>query len=215
MPDSRARDPHTPIFDARGVLWFTVQGGNFVGTLDPKSGKVTLVPAPTPNSRPYGIKVNSKGIPFFDLFNVNKIGSIDPKTMKITEYPLPDPNARPRRIAIAPDDTVYYTDYARGMLGRLHPDTGRVEEFASPGGSESRPYAIAIAPNGIVWYCETGNDAKNMLVRFDPATKAMRAWPIPSGGGTVRHMVAASNGDLFLAESGVGKVARVQVKAGS
>ena len=50
----------------------------------------------------------------------------------------------------------------------------------------------------------------------DSATRcAMRAWPIPSGGGTVRHMVAASNGDLFLAESGVGKVARVQVKAGS
>ena len=89
------------------------------------------------------------------------------------------------------------------------------EEFASPGGSESRPYAIAVTPDGIVWYCETGDDAKNMLVRFEPATKAMRAWPIPSGGGTVRHMVAASNGDLFLAESGVGKVARVQVKAGS
>jgi len=51
-----------------------------------------------------------------------------------------------------------------------------------------------------------------MLVRFDPATTAMRAWPIPSGGGTVRHMVAARNGDLWLAESGVGKIARVQVR---
>src|SRR5207247_5644443 len=28
MPDPKARDPHTPIFDRNGVLWFTVQGGN-------------------------------------------------------------------------------------------------------------------------------------------------------------------------------------------
>ena len=120
-----------------------------------------------------------------------------------------------RRIAVAPDDTVYYTDYARGMLGRLQPATRKVEEFPSPGGSDSRPYAIAAAPNGAIWYCETGDDAKNMLVRFDPATRAMRAWPIPSGSGTVRHMVAAPNGNLFLAESGVGKIARVTVKSGS
>jgi virginiamycin B lyase len=212
MPDPRARDPHTPIFDARGILWFTVQGGNFVGTLDPKTGKVTLVAPPTPNARPYGIKINSKGVPFFDLFNTNKIGSIDPATMKITEYPLPDPNARPRRIAIGHDDTVYYTDYARGYLGRLDPKTGKVEEFASPGGADSRPYGIATAPDGTIWYCETGDDAKNMLVRFAPATKALRAWPIPGGGGTVRHMVASPSGELWLAESGVGKIARVQIR---
>jgi virginiamycin B lyase len=132
--------------------------------------------------------------------------------MTITEYPLPNADSRPRRIAIAADDTVYYTDYARGMLGRLNPQTRKVEEFPSPGGAESQPYAITVAPNGVVWYCETGNDTKNMLVRFDPATAAMRAWPIPSGGGTVRHMVAAGNGDLWLAESGVGKIARVQVR---
>ena len=28
MPDPNARDPHTPIFDRRGILWFTVQAGS-------------------------------------------------------------------------------------------------------------------------------------------------------------------------------------------
>jgi virginiamycin B lyase len=51
-----------------------------------------------------------------------------------------------------------------------------------------------------------------MLVRFDPQTKKMQAWPIPSGGGTVRHMVVGRNDDLWLAESGVGKIARVQTR---
>ena len=31
MPDEAARDPHTLTFDAEGDMWFTVQGGNFVG----------------------------------------------------------------------------------------------------------------------------------------------------------------------------------------
>jgi streptogramin lyase len=54
-----------------------------------------------------------------------------------------------------------------------------------------------------------------MLVRFDPATSKMDAWPIPSGGGTVRHMVAAPNGELWLAESGVGQISRVRVRTTS
>jgi len=51
-----------------------------------------------------------------------------------------------------------------------------------------------------------------MLVRFNPETKQMKTWPIPGGGGVVRHMVAAPNGDLWMAESGVGKIARVTIK---
>lgn len=212
MPDPKARDPHTPIFDSRGILWFTVQGGNFVGTLDPKTGKITLVAPPTANARPYGIQLNSKGVPFFDEFNTNKIGSIDPATMKITEYPLSSADARPRRIAIAKDDTVYYTDYARGYLGHLDPKTGKVEEFASPAGANSQPYAIVITSDGAVWYAETGDDAHNILVRFVPGTKKMQSFPIPSGGGTVRNMDVGADDVLWLAESGVGKIARVTWK---
>jgi streptogramin lyase len=52
-----------------------------------------------------------------------------------------------------------------------------------------------------------------MLVRFDPATEAFQSWPIPSGGGVVRHMVAAPNGDLWMVGSEVDVLARVQSTA--
>ena len=211
MPDAKARDPHTLIFDDAGTLWFTVQASNFVGRLDPKSGKVDLVPAPTPDSRPYGIVVNSRGVPFFDLFNTNKIGRIDPASLAIREYTLPDPGARPRRIAVGRDDIVYYTDFARGMLGRLDPATGKVTEFASPGGPKSQPYGMAVTTDGAVWFSESGIQP-NTLVRFDPGTRQMQAWPIPSGGGVVRHMVAAPNDELWLACSGVDRIARARWK---
>jgi virginiamycin B lyase len=216
MPNPKARDPHTLAFLHDGRIFFTVQGGNFIGVLDPKAadGAIKLIEAPTPNSRPYGVRLDSKGTPFFDLFNSNKIGTIDPKTLVVREFDLPDPKARPRRIAVGKDDTVWYGDYARGYLGHLDPKTGKVEEFKSPGGEESRPYAIDVTADGAVWYVETGDEAKNMLVRFNPETKKFLTWPIPGGGGTVRNMEIDKNGDLWLAESGVGKISRVKVKVG-
>ena len=213
MPNAKAKDPHTIAFLRDGRLFFTVQAGNFIGTLDPKApgGNIKLIEAPTVNSRPYGVRLDSKGVPYFDEFNSNKIGSIDPKTMVIREFTLPAKDARPRRIAIGKDDTVWYGDYSRGYLGHLDPKTGRVEEFKSPGGAESMPYAIDVTADGAVWYVETGDEEKNVLVRFNPETKKFQTWPIPGGGGTVRNMDIDKAGNLWLAESGVGKLARVTI----
>jgi virginiamycin B lyase len=52
-------------------------------------------------------------------------------------------------------------------------------------------------------------------VRFDPSTEKFQTWPIPSGGGVVRHMVAAPDGSLWLACSEVDTIARVEVKTGT
>jgi virginiamycin B lyase len=204
MPDRRAEDPHTPVLDSEGILWFTVQRGNMVGRLDPVTRKVELREVPTADARPYGMAVNHRDVPFFCEFGTNKLASVDPRTLRIREYALPQ-GARPRRLAIAADDAVYYSDYARGFLGRLDPATGKVEEWPSPGGPESKPYGIAITPDGIVWYSESGVEP-NTIVRFDPVRRSFARAPIPSGGGVVRNMAATADGRLFLAESGVNKV---------
>src|SRR5262249_16121289 len=172
--------------------------------------KIDLKQVPTPHAIPYGIAVTHSGIPYFCEFGSNKLASIHPKTMAITEYPIPNSAARPRRIAIAPDDTIFYTDYERGHVGRFHPATMVFEEWPSPGGSGSNPYGIAITPDGTVWYSESGVDP-NTLVSFDPKTKKFSSTPIPSGGGVVRNMVATKDGQIYLACSGVNKVAVVNV----
>ena len=204
MPDPSARDPHSLVFDQKGVIWFTVQRGNFAGRLDPQTGAIQLKQFPTPNSTPYGIAVNSRGVPFFCEFGANKLASINPDTMEIIEYLLPG-GARPRRLAVTSGDMIYYSDYARGFLGRWDPNEGKVQEWASPGGPESKPYGIAVTPDGMVWYSESGL-RPNTIVRFDPRTRAFDSWPIPSGGGVVRNIVATPQGDLYIACSGVNKV---------
>ena len=129
--------------------------------------------------------------------------------MEITEYQLPE-GSRPRRLAITSDDKIYYTDYARGYLGLFDPETKETKGWPSPGGSGSRPYGIAITPNGDVWYSESGVNP-NTIVRFDPTTKAFSPWPISSGGGVVRNMAPTPEGNLYIACSGVNKVGIVKV----
>jgi virginiamycin B lyase len=51
----------------------------------------------------------------------------------------------------------------------------------------------------------------NTLVRFDPKSQSFSSESIPSGGGVVRNMVATADGKLYLACSGVNKVAVVHV----
>jgi virginiamycin B lyase len=131
--------------------------------------------------------------------------------MRIREYTLPAAGARPRRIALAPDGTVYYTDFARGYLGHFDVSSGKlVKEWKSPGGSESEPYGIAITNDGEVWYSESGVKP-NTLVKFDPKAESFSTEPIPSGGGVVRNMVATPDRRLYLACSGVNKVAVVDL----
>jgi virginiamycin B lyase len=210
MTDARVRDPHTPALDPQGNVWFTTEQSNFVGSIDPKTGEIKVKEVPTAHAVPYGIVVNSEGVPYFCEFGSNKLARIDPKTMEITEFTMPQ-GARPRRLALAADGSIYYSDYARGYLGHFDPKTQKQEEWPSPGGATSRPYGIAVAPNGIVWYSESGV-SPNTLVEFDPASKKFSTTAIPSGGGVVRNMAATSDGRLFLACSGVNKVAVAQVK---
>ena len=213
LPDPKAKDPHTLIFDRDGILWFTVQQANMLGRLDPKNGEIKLVTSPTPNSRPYGMALNSNNVVHFVEFGANKVATIDSQTMAIKEYELPNAGARPRRIAISPDDMVWYTDYARGFLGRLDPTTGRVTEWPSPSGPKSAPYGIVFT-KGALWYNESVAKP-NTIVRFDPKTEAFQTWAIPGGGDIVRNMSVTPDGDPVTANSLVNQVGLVDIKSQS
>lgn len=189
MPHEAARDPHTLIFSRTGDLWFTVQGGNFIGRLDPASGAVQLVPMTVGGARPYGIVVDENNRPWVALLGTNRIASINPETMELEEHILPFEEARPRRLARTADGMIWYGDTRRGTLGRLDPASGDVVEYPLPAGADAGAYAMAIDGQGRIWIAETGV-RPNRLVGFDPASEEFFSInPVPSGGGSVRHMV--------------------------
>jgi virginiamycin B lyase len=200
------------MFDHSGDIWFTVQGGNFVGKLTVATGKIQLVKMETRGSRPYGIVIDRNNRPWFDLFGTNKIGTIEPRTMALTEYPLPHERARPRRIALTSDGIVWYGDYSRGFIGRLDPKTGAVKEWPLPGGPGSLPYAMAVDDQDRLWLVETGTQP-NRFVGFNPKAEAFFGiTAVPSGGGTVRHMTFDPKTGVIWFGSDVGTIGKAEVR---
>jgi virginiamycin B lyase len=216
MPDPAARDPHSAIVDPNGIVWFTLQRSNMIGSVDPETGEVRLVEAPTPNSRPYGIKLSSEGVPWIAANGSNRLYRLNPETMEIEEHELPDTGTTVRRLDFAADDTIWYVNSALGRLGHYDPRTGEAREWDSPSGPRSHPYAIAVIDD-IVWYNESGQ-RPDTLVRFDPDDESFQSWAIPSGGvhaGIVRHMRPTRDGDLLIHQSSTNRVIRVTVADGS
>jgi len=199
MPDKTARDPHTLVFDATGNIWFTVQGGNFVGKLTVATQHVELLPVPTARARPYGINIAGDGTVWVAEFGTNKLLSINPTSLELTEIELPRAATRPRRLEVTSDGMIWYVDYAGGQLGRLNPNSGEVDEWPLPGGNGSRPYGMEVDADDRLWMVESGS-RPNQFVGFDPRSESFFGrTPIPSGGGTVRHMHydAATNAIWF------------------
>jgi virginiamycin B lyase len=187
-PDG-VQDPHTLVFDGKGGIWFTAQQSNAVGHFDPRSGAMRVLQVPTPGARPYGIVVAPDGRPWIVLFGTNKLATVDPQAFTLREIALPREGARPRRLVVTSDGTVWYGDYAGGHLGRYEPATGAFREWPLPGGTGSLPYAMAVDGEDRIWLVETGL-RPNRFVMFDPRTSAFGdPTPIPSGAGSVRHMM--------------------------
>jgi virginiamycin B lyase len=209
MNDPNATDPHTVEFNYEGILFFTLQGSNMIGRFNPETSDLRLITLPTPNGRPYGIKIDSAGMVWVAYNGSNRIGRVHPETMEVTEFPTPWPETRIRRLALTSDDTVYYLDNGRGTLGRLDAGTGDITEWPSPSGPDSHPYAMEIIDD-VIWY-HASNQRPDSLVRFDPATETFQSWAIPSGYGIVRHMRATADGNLLIHQSMSNRIGLVTI----
>lgn len=75
----------------------------------------------------------------------------------------------------APGGPAYYTGQRNGTLGIVDPATGRVEEVKL--GARSAPHGVIVGPDGAPWITDSG---LNAIVRVDPVTQAVKAWPLPA-----------------------------------
>lgn len=193
LPGEGRRDIHTMDFDTvTGDLWFTVQGGNQIGQWQAETQQFTLWDVPTTSARPYGLQFFG-GQPWVVLFGSNKLATI--ADGELQEIQLPRDNNRPRRLHVDEFGHVYYVDYVGGYLGRYNPASGEIKEWAAPSGLRSMPYAMAGDNNDYIWFVETGVQP-NQLVGFNKTSETFtKPVVIPSGGGSVRHMVYDASDD--------------------
>jgi virginiamycin B lyase len=99
--------------------------------------------------------------------------------VSVQEYPLPSrTGAHDVWADPAPGGPVWFSAQRSGELGRLDPQSGKVELI--PLGARSAPHGVILDAEGAPWLTDGG---QNAIVRVDPKTRAVKAWPLPENTG--------------------------------
>jgi streptogramin lyase len=101
VPTPKSR-PHDPARAPDGALWYTGQGANKLGRLDPSTGAFKEYPLKTPGSGPHGLVADSHGNIWFTAISAGYVGRLDPQpaTSKNTVRPTKPKSIRTRRSSI-------------------------------------------------------------------------------------------------------------------
>jgi virginiamycin B lyase len=88
--------PHTLIItDDQSTIWFTMQSGNKLASLDTTTGQSRSIAS---SGGPYGLSLDKAGNVWFCRMGDNKMGKLDPKTGQMSEVDMgPRSAAAPRR----------------------------------------------------------------------------------------------------------------------
>ncbi|MDN3519927.1 Vgb family protein [Halomonas ramblicola] len=208
-PGNGPRDVHSIAVTSDGNLWFTEQGGNRVGYFDTRDHRFTMHDVSAGGAHPYGIVVHDDQ-PWIALFGTHRLATVTDGELRTIE--LPRPQTRPRRLDVASNGQVWYGDYATGHIGRYDPESGEVTEWPAPAGEQSRPYAVVMDGEDRFWIVETGV-RPNRFVAFDTRAETWsEPFEIPSGGGTVRHMVYDAERDAIWFGTDENTLGRAELK---
>jgi virginiamycin B lyase len=199
--DRQNANLNTAVFDKRGHLWFTGQGGVY-GELDPASASMRVFDAPR-GPGPYGICVTPDGSVYFASLAGSYLGHVDlvSGAVQVIEPPTPDQGAR--RTWSDSKGRVWISEWNAGKVGVFDPATHQWREWRLPG-SNPHAYAIFVDDRDIVWLSEW---SANALVRFDPRSERFDTFALPRAHANVRQMMGRP-GEVWLSESGTDHLLR-------
>jgi virginiamycin B lyase len=193
-----------------------VDGDGTVFYTETAAGKIARVVAPnvtTEYALPSGaspniVKVAGSFVWFTDGGNA-AVGRLDPLTSAVVEYPVPS-GSPPNFLQIAPDGSKWFSEPSG--VGRLSP-TGVITEWqVTLEKDDSHIEQLSLDPAGNVWFTEldydgVGPDGTNLVRRLHPASNVVRAYPVPTLGGTPAGVVAAPSGKVWVSEYFAGALA--------
>jgi virginiamycin B lyase len=192
-----------------GPVWFSAQRSGELGRLDPRTGKVELIPLGT-RSSPHGVILDREGAPWLTDGGQNAIVRVDPKTRTVKAWPLPEQTGYANlNTAIFDKAGVHWFTGQSGWYGRLDPKTGDMRVFESPGGRG--PYGIHATPDGTVYYASL---AGSHIARIDAASGKATVIEPPTRRQGARRVWSDSKGMVWVAEWSSGQLSRYDPKTG-
>ena len=193
-----------------GPVWFSAQRSGELGRLDPKTGKVEMIPLGS-RSSPHGVILDEQGAPWLTDSGQNAIVRVDPKTRAVKSWPLPEGTGYANlNTAIFDKAGIHWFTGQSGYYGRLDPKTGDLKVFEAPKGRG--PYGIHATPDGTVYYASL---AGSHIARIDAASGKAAVIEPPTRGQGARRVWSDSKGLVWVAEWNSGQLSRYDPKSGA
>jgi len=190
-----------------GPVWFSAQGSGNAGRLDPKTGKVELVPL-GPGSAPHGVILDRDGSAWFTDGGQNAIVRVDAKTLALRKWPLPAGSGYANLNTATFDGAgIHWFTGQSGIYGRLDPNSGELQVFAAPRGRG--PYGMHAAADGSVYFASL---AGSYVGRIDAATRKVQVLEPPTRNQGARRVWPDSKGLIWVAEWNAGNLSRYDPK---
>ena len=206
--DSRPRDPMRD--PATGRVWFVGQQGNYVATLDPRTGAFRRFEIDA-GTHPHNVIVDARGDAWYAGNRNAMIGRIDGTTGAVTRYPMPDAAARdPHTLVADGRGSIWFTVQGGNRVGRLDTRTGQVRLVAVPT-PRARPYGIVVDKSGRPWFDLFGS---NKIGTIDPKTMALREYPLPNERTRPRRIALTSDGAVWYVDYTRGMLGRLDPRTG-
>ena len=196
----RSRDP---VEAPDGSIWWTGQGGNNIGRIDPESGEMREVFLPD-GTFPHSVTPDADGDIWY-LGNRNgTVGIVDGKTLELKKvYRMPDPEALdPHTGEFDADGRFWFTLQHSNMVGRIDPATDEIR-LVTLDRPRSRPYGIKIAADGSAWVACNGGPCLYHVAADDMALERIE---LPNQESHVRRLDLDRDGSVWYVNSGAGRL---------
>jgi virginiamycin B lyase len=210
--------PHDVIVDADGHAWYSDFGNQFVGELDPATGKVTDYPLQTLRQDqpkgPLGMEFDPDGNIWIGMSYQAGASKIDRKTKQVTTYPLPREwqgvtsqtnMVTPTRMNV--DGKVWMEDTENGRVFRLDLKSGQWEDrglATTTKGETIRGYGLPADKDNNLYLMSFGD---TRIGRLDARSNVAQIWTTPMTRSRPRRGRFDDQNRLWFAEYAANRIA--------
>jgi len=217
--------PHDVILDQSGTPWYSDFGHQFIGKLDPKTGKATEYPVPVLKAElPPGnldIEFDKAGNLWVGLMLQGGIAKFDPKTEKFTMLPLPKDinNNSSQQAMVMPnssdvDGKVWMNSVGIPGVHRVDLASNSFETFVPyrdiPRGADHSVYGIKADSKNNLFFMDFSGD---FIGRIDAKTGQVTLFKTPTPNSNPRRGYMDPQDRLWFAEYRANKVAMFDTRS--
>jgi virginiamycin B lyase len=215
--------PHDVIVDKDGQVWYSDFGAQFVGVMDPKTGKTKDIAIPVIRpEQPKGglnIELDPDGNVWLSMMYQAGISKIDRKTHDVTVFPFPKEwiSASTQASMVSPmhsnaDGKVWTNNQEDHFNYRLDLASGKFENIGqakTPAGKQIRAYGMPTDQQNNLYQLEFGGQS---IGRRDGKTLEVTIWPAATALSRPRRGRVDEQNRLWFAEYGGNGIAMFDPK---